>query len=150
MDKFLKEHPTYIGEDFAGPQRRAFLKSIPHPKKPRDFEIAPGVLASKVWGTDVSGCDRRSVKAQLRGCGDYRAAWWRFNSFMHRAFGRSQEQGMYSFHKWHHAITLARLKFERDLDECRQAILKRGLIAGLTVALEQTSREKKRDCDEKR
>lgn len=136
-----------IGTDVSKLDRAAFLKKLPKPKKPRDREVAPGVMASQVWGRDVSGSDSRSVKAQLAGRGDLRVFWWNLNSFLHRLFSRgaSLESAMYSFHRRHHAMTLTRIQFVRDVAEAHEVTRTRGLQAGLDIMREQERRKSHHD-----
>ena len=52
-----------VGKDFSVADRAKMLRSVPKAKMLRDRFVAPGVKASQVWNQDVSGSDRRSVKA---------------------------------------------------------------------------------------
>jgi hypothetical protein len=85
--------------DFARSERIALIDSVPKPRKTREAILAPGLSARGIWMTDVSAMDRRSVKAQLAGRGDFRADWWNLNAFVHRMLrpGVSMEQVMQDF-----------------------------------------------------
>ena len=92
--------------------------------------------------TSPSAMDRRSVKAQLAGRGDYRAAWWKLNCLIHRLFTphASLEHMMYTFHARHHAITLTRLELIHDFWCIFWAVKRYGPIAGLRCAIRQVQR----------
>lgn len=94
--------------DWASKDRQAFLRTLPCPKKPVSAFILPGLATREVWMEDVSGLDRRSVKAQLAGRGDGRASWWIFHQTIYQWCypERSAEYGMAAFHRRHHALTL--------------------------------------------
>ena len=136
-----------VGMDFSGADRAKMLRSIPKPKKLRDRFIAPGVKASKVWNQDVSGSDRRSVKAQLAGRGDYRPLWWSLNVLAHKLFNRSatMEEIMYGFHKRHHGLTLQRLEAQMDFNELQTDIANNGIASGWRTKVDQLRRKAHRD-----
>jgi len=83
--------------DFSAAERQASIRSIPNMKSTKDVELAPGLSARGVFGRDVSAMDSRSVKAQLAGRGDYRAAWWNFCCALHQRFAKDKtlERAMY-------------------------------------------------------
>jgi hypothetical protein len=83
--------------------------------------------------------DRRSVKAQLRGHGDYRALWWRLHCTLHRFFQphTTLEQRMHRFHSQHHALTLFYFQMIHEYRQIFQAIKSYGLIAGIRCAAVQ-------------
>ena len=85
--------------DFARSERIALIESVPKPRKPKEDFLAPGLSARGIWMTDVSVMDRRSVRAQLAGRGDFRADWWKLNAFVHRMLRPcvSMEQVMQDF-----------------------------------------------------
>ncbi|SFB38700.1 Nuclease-related domain-containing protein [Collimonas sp. OK607] len=109
-------HPDHItnenlvSTDFARTEKARFLQSITRSKRTKTVYLAPGIPAHSVWMTDVSAMDRRSVKAQLAGRGDYRVAWWELNCLIHRLLKprASLEHVMYAFHTRHHVITPSR------------------------------------------
>lgn len=147
MKLFNQAQGNLIGSDCSANDRAKFLRSIPKPKKQRDRVVAPGVMASKVWNEDVSGSDRRSVKAQLAGRGDLRPLWWKLNVFFHKLFNRSapMEEVMYSFHKRHHQVTLARIEAGMDHREITNAIVNDGVAGGLKAVAAQVRRKEHRD-----
>lgn len=104
------------GFDFESKNRQVFLDSIPQPKKKKDAEVAPGVMASKVFGEDVSGADRRSIKAQLAGRGDYRAAWWDICCYLQQKLVRKKSlgHGMSRFQNACQNVTLSVCSHESD------------------------------------
>ncbi|MBY0242381.1 MAG: hypothetical protein K2X55_24010 [Burkholderiaceae bacterium] len=63
--------------DWAADERRAALAKIPAMRSQRKSAKIAGMAASGVWMSDLSGADRRSVKAWLAGRGDSRVALWR-------------------------------------------------------------------------
>lgn len=119
--------------DWSGDERRAYLRSIPAPKRQRDVELAPGLSARGICGRDVSILDRRSVKAQLSGRGDFRAAWWELNQRLHAFFNpkATTEQMMYSFHCRHHAVTLFFAQIGHDYRTLFDMVLRKSV--GATV-----------------
>ena len=147
MKDFNQTQGNLIGSDWSAKDRRKFLRSLPKPKKQRDRLVAPGVMASKVWNEDVSGSDRRSVKAQLAGRGDLRSLWWNLNAFFHKLFNRSAttEEIMYSFHKRHHQITLARVEAGVNRHEVAEAIVSNGVTGGWKTMVAQLRRKAHRD-----
>lgn len=136
-----------IGVDVSRHDRAAFLRKLPRPKKPRDRAVAPGVMASRVWGQDVSGSDSRSVKAQLAGRGDLRRFWWQLNCAIHRLLHRDAngEQAMYAFHRRHHALTLGWLEFGHNFAEAVRVTRLGGFQAGLRIMREQDRRKASRE-----
>jgi len=123
--------------DWSAQERRAFLKSIPKPKPIRRSGIGRGLPATGLIGLDVSILDRRSVKAQLAGHGDMRAAWWNLNEMLHKFLAptASTEQIMFSFHRRHHAITLLRLALIADYRRIVTTLINHGVIKGVPVAI---------------
>lgn len=106
--------------DWAAKDRQKFLKSIPAGRRVfKDKEIAPGIMCKGVLMKDVSGGDRRSVKAMLRGKGDFRPVWWNvFNAVASVAMKNSDlERRMYAFHRAHQFLTLGRLEFAKNVWE---------------------------------
>ena len=133
---------TLFSTDWAAAERQAFLRRIPRTRRQQDRPLAPGLAARGIWMTDVSASDRRSVKAQLAGRGDYRAAWWRLNQRVHRVLHpqATLEQQMYAFHKRHHRVTIALLTLVFDYREVLQAIRRHGVAAGVRCAIAQCRR----------
>lgn len=130
---------TLFSTDWAAAERQAFLCRIPRTRRQQNRLLAPSLAARGVWMTDVSASDRRSVKAQLAGRGDYRAAWWRLNQRVHLVV-RPQatlEQQMHAFHKRHHRVTIALLTLAFDYREVLQAIRQHGVAAGVRCAIIQ-------------
>lgn len=133
---------TIFSTDWAAAERQTFLRSIPRTRRKQEFQLAPGIPARGIWMTDVSASDRRSVKAQMTGRGDYRAAWWRINQRVHRVLHpqATLEQQMYAFHKRHHRLTIALWTLLFDYREVLQAIRQHGVAAGLRCAIIQCHR----------
>lgn len=136
-----------VGKDFSFADRARMLRSLSKPKKQRDRVVAPGVKASMVWNQDVSGSDRRSVKAQLAGRGDYRPLWWNLNVLVHRLFNRAAttEEIMYSFHKRHQGFTLQRLEAQMDFNELQADVAHNGIASGWRTKINQLRRKAHRD-----
>lgn len=142
MDTDRITNETLWTIDFAQSEKTKFLQSQSlkkQTKRSKTIFVAPGVPAQSVWMTDVSGSDRRSVKAQLAGRGDYRVAWWEFNCLLHRLFNpeATLEQMMYAFHSRHHALTFTRLQVLYDYRVLYQEMRQHGNIAGLGSAFRQ-------------
>lgn len=133
----MKQHQvlnnaTLIGSDFARTDRQKFLRSIGNPLPLRHAEIAPEVSANAVCGIDVSGNDRRSVKAQLAGGFSWRAGWWNLHAAVHRVFDRhaTHEAAMYSFHRRYQNLHLLWIEALEDTKETCHTIIRFGLRAG--------------------
>lgn len=139
MDKNFSSLNAICGNDYGGEERRQMLRKIGRPVARFGSYIAPGLPARGLIGTDVSIMDRRSVKAQLAGKGDFRAAWWNLNVALHCFFNHhaSLESVMYSFHRRHHAMTIGRLTVAALCREVFRVMSQDGLVAGM---------RKLRDC----
>ncbi|SFB27822.1 hypothetical protein SAMN04515620_13432 [Collimonas sp. OK607] len=144
MDPHHITNENLMSTDFARTERAKFLQSIASSKRTKTVYLAPGIPAHGVWMTDVSAMDRRSVKAQLAGRGDYRVAWWELNCLFHRLLKPhdSLEHAMYAFHARHHAITLAKLELANDLWCTVRTVRQHGPIAGLRCAIRQIQQSK--------
>ena len=115
---------TIWGTDFAAAERRAAIARIPRMKVRKERELAPGVRASGLIGSDVSAMDPRSVKAYLAGRGDLRSWWWNVcSAVLGFAKKQSLEQSMYDFHRAHHAMTFFILEYKRDAENKRHSLL---------------------------
>jgi len=91
--------------DFATAERRSALAKIQCEFKPKADQQRTHGAGYGVWMTDVSGNDKRSVKAFLTGCGDMRAAWWNFCSYvLQKVNNYSLEHAMCDFHRGHHGV----------------------------------------------
>lgn len=125
--------------DYARKERIEFLKKIPNKRYRKIAYLAPGLNARAVWMNDISVTDRRSVKAQLTGRGDYRALWWHLNCVFHRLLNpqATLEQQMYAFHQRQHRWTIARLIRIRNIETIQGIMHRRGIFAGLRYAIEQ-------------
>ena len=123
--------------DWAAVERRACLRNVPTSRHQCAALLAPGLTARGVWMTDVTFMDRRSVKAQLAGRGDYRVLWWRINQALHHLLRprASLVLVMYSFHKRHHFLTIASLCIVRDFHAIYQAIRTDGVRSGVHCAI---------------
>lgn len=124
---------TIFQTDWSAQNRQKVLAAIPRMKKQKAGWLAPGLPAHGIWMEDVSLMDSRSVKAQLAGQGDFRAAWWAFNQFMHKLvfLGATVEQIMYAFHRRHHAITEYWLSLQIEFNTIHTATMRKGVIGGL-------------------
>jgi hypothetical protein len=103
--------------DWSADSRRAFIRSIPAPKRhTKEVMLAPGLPAHGIIGQDVSILDPRSVKSQLAGWGDFRAGWWQLNQRVHAFFNprATLEEIMYAFHQRHHFVTLLFAQIAHD------------------------------------
>jgi|GEM_PF-1766716 len=128
--------------DWARNDRQRFLASIPPYKPRRSRDIAPGVPASAVWMQDVSGMDRRSVKAQLAGRGDGRARWWAWNVGVDRLMHGDAplEVVMVRFHRRHQRMTWAWLCLASLFRAVRDAVAKGGVEAGWSACAAEEQR----------
>lgn len=126
--------------DWSRDERLAFIRSIPAPKYHRDVELAAGLSARGLIGRDVSILDRRSVKAQLAGRGDFRAAWWELNQRLHAFInpGATLEQMMYSFHRRHQAVTLFFAEIGHEYRTLLNLIRTDGTGAALRYSMSRT------------
>jgi len=128
--------------DWAKKDRAAFLHSISRSRICKEVFVALGFRARGIWMKDVSVSDRRSVKAQLAGRGDYRVTWWSINERIHRLFkpDHSLEQIMYHFHWRHHAVTLTALMYWKLVSVIKYEGIMQGLRFAITqIGLDSTS-----------
>lgn len=123
--------------DWARRDRQAFLRSLPRPRKIQDRDLAAGLPARGIWMRDVSAMDRRSVKAQLAGRGDYRTAWWNINAAVHRLLAphASAEAIMFAFHKRHHSLTIHHLLCWYVYRTTYETVLREGVRRGIQAGL---------------
>ena len=112
--------------DWAQHDRATLLRSLHAGPAPR----APAA-ASSGWATDVTGNDPRSVRAYLAGKGDLRTTWWNLFSAIYAATvpGATAERAMYSFHRFHHALTLSRLGFAHSVSQTAADTEKNGVLS---------------------
>lgn len=120
--------------DWSAGDRKKFLQNFKAPGKSlfnRCF--AEATEMKDIWMSDVSATDARSIKAQLRGAGDYRALWWNFNDSIYRLFHPQADLhlSMYAFHERQGAMTLGLMKYKILFKATRQAIISSGLVAGI-------------------
>lgn len=129
--------------DWSAGERQKFLRSIPAPKRHKEAFLARCLSIRELCGTDVSIFDRRSVKAQLAGCGDFRPVWWELNRRLHEFFrpDDSLEQAMFSFHKRHNAVTLGLATLLYDYREMVRLIMISGVRAGARRVAEDIQRK---------
>ena len=127
-----------LQHDWARGDRATLLRSLHAGRSPRT-----PVISSSGWGTDVAGTDRRSVRAYLSGNGDMRTTWWRMYDVVYMAVvpGATLERAMYSFHRFHHALTLARLGIAQAVVQTAADIEQKGM---LVAARNSVVREMKR------
>jgi len=114
--------------DWAQSDRSALLCRLhtgPVPRTP--------AITSSGWGTDVARSDRRSVAAYLAGRGDLRTAWWNLfcAAYMRVVPDATIERAMYTFHRFHQTITLARLEFAHSVAQTASDVEHRGIIAAV-------------------
>lgn len=97
----------------------------------------PAAAAPSGWGEDVTGNDPRSAHAYLTGKGDLRTTWWNAFStiYMLAVPGATLERAMYSFHRMHHALTLARLGFAQAVARTAADIEHKGVLAAAESSL---------------
>lgn len=133
MDNNEINNESLFQIDWAANDRAVFLNSIPKAQPIRKKWLAPGLPVTGLIGTDVSAMDRRSVKAQLAGRGDWRAAWWNLNEKLYRlvAPNASTETVMYAFHRRHQALTIAYLKALRNYRDVISTFYHHGWLHGI-------------------
>jgi len=133
-DHLTNDH--LMSTDFATSEKIPCLPAQTRHQPTESVLLPSGRRMHGVWMTDVSAMDRRSLKAQLAGRGDWRAAWWQLNCVLDRWFAphATLEQRMFAFHVRHHALTLARLELVHDFRCVYAAIRRDGLAAGLRCA----------------
>ena len=139
---FFAKRPRYdftgplIGQDFNRLERQAALAKIPRAKVDRATTIGRGVPARGLIGTDVSAMDRRSVKAQLGGYGDWRAAWWNLNHAIHKLVRpqASLPEVMAAYHTRHHYLTCYWWTFLAKVEAIARDIHQYGYAEGLRRA----------------
>jgi hypothetical protein len=126
-----------LQHDWARRDRATLLHSLHAGQSPRT-----PAAASSGWGTDVAGTDRRSVRAYLSGKGDLRTTWWNLYSSLYLAVvpGSVLADAMYSFHRAHHSLTLARMSFAHAVARTAADIEHKGV---LTAAKSSFARELK-------
>jgi hypothetical protein len=97
--------------------------------------------------TEVSGMDRRSVKAGLAGRGDFRALWWNVVSAAYQLFSRRRtlEHAMFDFHRGHHAVTLFGLNARMDFRRLSSSIRKHGTVKVVKDYVAQLRMELKKE-----
>lgn len=114
-EKITNENAMTI--DFAGEERRAFLRRLQHEPKSPTTSRKQVTMWHGCWMNDVSASDPRSVKAQLAGRISCRVLWWNLNLWTHEILhpGISVESVMYRFHQRHHKLTFLLLKISTKL-----------------------------------
>lgn len=91
MDLAKVNNRNVLQLDWAADERRAALAKIPAMRAQKSNLKIAGVAAGSVWMSDLSGSDRRSVKAWLCGRGDARVALWRAKELLARFAGKSAQ-----------------------------------------------------------
>lgn len=122
-------HSDIMSTDWAERERKAALRSM------NGTRLRKAASASSGWGIDVARSDARSVGASLDGRGDIRVAWWNFYSYAYLALVPSAdlERAMHSFHRMHHAVTLAWLSYVVSVQNTTVDIKERGLLEAVCV-----------------
>jgi hypothetical protein len=103
--------------DYAGEERRAFLRKLQCRRKSHSTSRKKVPMWHGCWMTDVSISDPRSVKAQLSGRISGRVLWWNLNFWIHKILQPrvSMESVMYRFHLRHHMFTFLLLNISAIL-----------------------------------
>jgi len=128
--------------DFAEADRKKCLRSLNRKVSSIPSCQFQSLRSVSAWMTDVSATDRRSVKAQLAGCGDCRSLWWQTYSRLLQILTpcATLEERMFRFHSFHHQLTFFRLQTIEDFYEIFTAIKRQGLWAGILCAIAQRKR----------
>ena len=124
--------------DWARRDRATLLHSLHAVRLPR---TPAGSFSG--WGTDVAGTDPRSVHAYLSGKGDMRTTWWSMYcaAYMTVVPRATLERAMFSFHRLHHAFTLARLGIAHSVAQTAADIQQQGMLVAVSNS---AAREMKR------
>ena len=127
MKRDAMTNENVMTTDYSRTERLQFLRAIPREKFTPQKNVRRNVV-NDTYMQDVSAADRRSVKAQLAGRGDYRASWWNLQCWVARILHRdkSLEQQMFDFHKRHHRWTIARMRFSSRLGDVFESIRRQG------------------------
>ena len=117
MHKEKITNANVMSIDFAGEERRAYLRKLQSGRNSKSTSRRKITMWHGCWMTDVSIADPRSVKAQLAGRISGRVLWWNLNLWMHEILqpNVSLESVMYKFHQRHHMLTFLRLKINATL-----------------------------------
>lgn len=112
--------------DWAKSSRTDLLRKL-HKEK----VMRPKSNMSNGWGSDVAGNDKRSVHAYLAGKGDLRTVWWNLYSGVYQIVvaGSNLEDAMYSFHRFHHTLTLFKLNYLIEARTTVEDLRHHGVIA---------------------
>jgi hypothetical protein len=119
---------TVRGIDFAEADRKAFLA-----KANRSRVISVAKLDAATIASVVTKRDPRSVGASLVGRSDFRVWWWNVVQRFHGLVAPQEnlEWAMYRFHRFHHALTVARLNFGATCHRLSLAFREDGYLAGI-------------------
>jgi hypothetical protein len=133
-----------IATDYSRTERCQFILAIPR-ENITDQNTTRRNFVNDLFRQDISARDRRSVKAQLVGRGDYRTSWWDFHCWVSRLLQResSLEQQMFDFHQRHHRWTIAYITLSQHLRDLDQRIRHQGIfgsVPSVTSALIKTLR----------
>ena len=116
-----------FGIDWAVTERQVALQAM------HRLKLRPAAVTSSGWGTDVTGEDKRSVRASLNRKCDMRTVWWKLYSRVYLAAvsGADLEHAMYAFHHMHHTLTLGWLSYVLSVRHTTVDIKRRGLLAAV-------------------
>ena len=125
MSKKLFSNADLKEVDWAQKERKNLLR-FRHSKK----ISATNATVSSGWGEIVMDADRRSVRGSLMGTGDLRSSWWNIYCTLYLIIvpRGTLERAMYSFHKFHHRLTLARLEFRFSVLKTSSDIREEGVL----------------------
>jgi len=103
----------------------------------------PKLNNQNIWEINFAHFDRRSVKAQLDGNGDWRPLWWHLNLGLHRLFHPygTLEEAMYAFHRRQQGWTQLRLEFGEGVRQTKEALQHKGIVAALTAPLQERNED---------
>lgn len=123
--------------DWAQRDRAVMLRSLHAGRAPS----APKVSSSG-WGADVTGNDPRSVRAYLAGKGDLRSAWWNLFSTVYMAIvpDATLTHAMFTFHRFHHALTIGRMTFAASVRATASDLEQEGFVNAVRKCAAATER----------
>lgn len=128
MSKKLFTNVDIAHIDWAKEDRAALLRTLHISELP----LKAPVVASG-WGAVTVDYDPRSVRASLVGRGGWRTAWWNIYSclFLHLVPQATLEASMYSFHRFHQGLTMARLEFWDSVSRHSSDVQRGGVLTAV-------------------